>query len=60
LSVIIGSDGRPRDLRVVRSHGMGLDQKTIEAVTHWRFEPARKEGQPVAVEVNIEVAFRLY
>lgn len=60
LSAIIGSDGRPRNLRVVRSLGMGLDEKATEAVTRWRFEPARKGSQPVAVEVNIEVAFRLY
>jgi len=60
LSAIIGPDGRPRNLRVMRSLGMGLDEKATEAVSQWRFEPARKDGQPVAVEVNIEVAFRLY
>ena len=60
LSAIIGADGRPHNLRVVRSLGMGLDEKATEAVTHWRFEPAHKGSQPVAVEVNIEVAFRLY
>jgi len=60
LSAIIGPDGRPHNLRVVRSLGMGLDEKATEAVTRWRFEPARKGSQPVAVEVNIEVAFRLY
>jgi periplasmic protein TonB len=60
LSVIIGPDGRPKDLRVQRSLGMGLDEKAIEAVRKWRFEPAMKNGQPVAVQVNIEVNFRLY
>jgi TonB family protein len=60
LSAIIGPDGRPRSLRVLRSLGMGLDEKATEAVTRWRFEPAHKDKQPVAVEVNIEVAFRLY
>jgi len=60
LSAIIGPDGRPRNLRVVRSLGMGLDEKATEAVARWSFEPARKGSQPVAVEVNIEVAFRLY
>jgi periplasmic protein TonB len=60
LSAIIGPDGRPHNLRVVRSLGMGLDEKATEAVTRWRFEPAHKGSQPVAVDVNIEVAFRLY
>jgi protein TonB len=60
LWVIVGPDGRPRDIRVQRSLGMGLDEKAIEAVRKWKFEPAMKDGHPVAVQVNIEVRFRLY
>ncbi len=60
LWVVIGPDGRPRDIRVQRSLGMGLDEKAVEAVRTWKFEPAKKDGQPVAVQVNIEVNFRLY
>jgi len=57
---VIGPDGKPRDVRVQRSLGMGLDEKAIEAVRSWKFEPAKKDGQPVAVQVNVEVNFRLY
>lgn len=60
LWVVIGPDGRPHDIKVSRSLGMGLDQKAIEAVRKWRFQPAMKDGQPVAVQVNIEVNFHLY
>ncbi len=60
LSVVVGQDGRPRDIRMLRSLGMGLDEKAIEAVSEWRFEPSLKDGRPVAVQVNIEVSFRLY
>lgn len=60
LWTVIGPDGRVRDIRLARSLGMGLDQKAIEAVRTWKFEPALKDGQPVAVQVNIEVNFRLY
>jgi TonB family protein len=60
LWVVIGPDGKPRDVRVQRSLGMGLDEKAIEAVRSWKFEPAKKDGQPVAVQVNVEVNFRLY
>ena len=60
LGLIVGPDGRPRDIRVTRSLGMGLDEKAIEAVRQWKFEPARKNGQPVAVQINVEVDFRLY
>jgi len=45
---------------VARPLGMGLDEKAIEAVRTWRFEPAKKDGQPVPVQMNVEVSFRLY
>ena len=57
---VIGPDGRPRDIRVHRSLGMGLDEKAVAAIREWRFEPGRKDGIAVAVEVNVEVNFRLY
>ena len=60
LWLIVGADGRPRDMKVLRSLGMGLDQKAIEAVRQWKFEPAMKDGKPVAVQINVEVNFRLY
>lgn len=60
LWVIVGPDGRVRDVRVQRTLGMGLDEKAIEAVRTWKFDPARRNGQPVAVQVNVEVNFRLY
>src|SRR4051812_4130299 len=60
LWLIVGPDGRPRDMKIARSLGMGLDQKAIEAVRQWKFEPAMKDGKPVAVQINVEVNFRLY
>ncbi len=60
LWLIVGPDGRPRDIKVARSLGMGLDQKAVEAVRNWKFEPAMKDGRPVAVQINVEVNFRLY
>lgn len=60
LWAIIAPDGHPRDIRVQRTVGMGLDEKAVEAVRNWRFEPAMKDGHPVAVQINIEVSFRLY
>jgi len=60
LWVVIGPDGRVHDLKVQRSLGLGLDEKALEAVRTWKFDPARKDGQAVAVQLNIEVSFRLY
>lgn len=60
LWLIVDENGKPRDIKVARSLGMGLDQKAIEAVRRWKFEPAMKDGRPVAVQINVEVNFRLY
>jgi len=56
----VGADGKIHDPHVVRSLGLGLDEKAIEAVNQWLFEPASKDGRKVAVFVDIEVNFRLY
>jgi periplasmic protein TonB len=60
LSLVVGTDGKPHDIHVVRMLGLGLDEEAIKAVKRWTFEPARKDGQPVPVQVNVEVSFRLY
>src|SRR5580704_6816428 len=60
LWLIVGPDGRPRDIRVARTLGLGLDEKAIEAVKNWKFEPAMKDGKPVAVEISVQVDFHLY
>ena len=58
LGVVIGPDGKPYDVKVSKPLGEGLDAKAVEAVQQWRFDPATKDGQPVAVAINIEVSFR--
>ena len=59
LWLIVGSDGKPRDIRVARSLGMGLDEEAVEAVRKWSFQPALKDGKPVAVQINVEVNYHL-
>jgi TonB family protein len=60
VSLIVDAQGNPQRVQVVRHLGKGLDQKAVEAVEQYKFEPAMRHGEPVAVEVNIEVNFRLY
>lgn len=60
LWLIVDSGGHPRDIRVARGLGFGLDAKAIEAVKQWRFQPALKDGRPVDVQISVEVEFHLY
>jgi TonB family protein len=59
LYVEVDPTGHPRNIRVIRSLGLGLDEKAVEAVNKWRFKPGTKDGKPVTVAATIEVNFRL-
>jgi periplasmic protein TonB len=59
IALVVDEKGNPRDIRVVRPLGMGLDQKAIEAVEKWRFRPGQKDGKAVPTQATIEVSFRL-
>jgi len=60
LWLIVDAAGRPRDIKVVRGLGLGLDAKALDAVRQWRFQPALKDGRPVDVQISVEVEFHLY
>jgi TonB family protein len=61
LQGIVRKNGRITDLKVLQGIGYGLDQSAINTITtEWRFEPGTKDGQPVDVQVNMEVSFRRY
>jgi TonB family protein len=53
----IGVDGLPKDVRVRRGLGFGLDEKAKSAVEHYRFLPATKKGKPVEDLRDIQVSF---
>jgi TonB family protein len=59
LYVQIDPSGRATNIKVVKSLGLGLDEKAVEAVQKWKFSPGKKDGKPVTVEATIEVNFRL-
>lgn len=59
LEIVVRSDGSVGSIRVRRGLGGGLDQRAIEAVRQWRFNPARRHGTPVDVAVEVAVEFKL-
>lgn len=59
LEIVVRRDGSVGDVRVTRPLGSGLDQRAVAAVRQWRFSPARRQGTPVDVIVEVAVGFTL-
>jgi protein TonB len=60
MEAVVTSDGRPSQIRVVRSLDRGgLDEEAVAAVAQWRFEPGRLAGAPVDVLVVIMLDFSI-
>jgi periplasmic protein TonB len=59
LEIVIKSDGSVGDVKVLRGLGAGLDERAVNAVRNWSFAPARRQGSPVDVIVEVEVEFSL-
>jgi protein TonB len=61
LEVLVGVDGYATEVRVTKGIGMGLEERSLQTVRGWRFNPARDVAHlPVAGWITIEVVFRLY
>lgn len=58
LEIIVGTDGAPRQLKVLHGHPI-LTQAAIKAVGKWRYEPTTLAGEPVEVLTTVNVVFHL-
>ena len=61
LRVLVGADGRPREVRVLRSSGHSiLDTSAQDQVLNrWRFQPATRDGVAIDGWVEFPVEFRI-
>ena len=57
VGVWIGADGSPQNMKSIRPVGFGLDEKALQAVAKWRFEPGKKDGDKGAAYTTIEMNF---
>ena len=60
LEMVVTTNGMPAQIRVVRSLDTELDERAIEAVTEWRFEPGRLMGRAVNVLVTVVLDFTIH
>jgi TonB family protein len=56
LSLIVGTDGRPAEVKVARSAGKEFDDEAVKAVNRWRFRPAMCDGTPIPAQIHVEVS----
>jgi len=61
MRVVVLATGNVGDVEISRSLDTehGLDQQAINAMRQWTFEPGKRDGKPVAVEVTVEMTFTL-
>ncbi len=61
MSVVVLATGDVGDVSVTQSLDTeyGLDEQSMDAVRQWKFEPGSRAGEPVAVEVTVEMTFTL-
>ncbi|MGO9437448.1 MAG: TonB family protein [Terracidiphilus sp.] len=60
VDVLVGADGLPKEVRVARGLGFGLDEKASAAVWHYRFLPATKKGIPISARKTVMVSFATF
>ena len=58
LYAVIHSDGSVSDVKVLQSADDRLDNYASAALARWKFRPATKNGNPVALEAVVVIPFR--
>jgi TonB family protein len=59
LGIVVNAAGQVTNVRVLRSVGLGLDERAIEAVRQWKFRAGTLDGKAVSTRAVVEVNFRL-
>jgi periplasmic protein TonB len=59
LEIVVRRDGSVGDVRILQGLPAGLNDRAVQAVRQWRFAPARRQGVPVDVIVEVSVEFKL-
>jgi protein TonB len=59
LKTVVSEKGAPTNIRVTKPLDEGLDREAVQALEKWVFEPGRRNGDPVRVEVTVSLSFRL-
>lgn len=58
--IFIDTDGKPKSVVVIKKLGMGLDERAVETIKKWRFEPGRQYGKPVPSYLTLNLEFKIF
>lgn len=55
VGMVVDTEGKPTNLKIVKSAGPVVDHSVLEAVSQYRFQPGTVSNQPVAFPLNLEI-----
>ena len=55
VNLIVDERGLPQNVHVIQSAGTEMDAQAVRAVKQYRFKPAKENGKPVPVMLNVEI-----
>jgi protein TonB len=59
VETVIGKDGNPEEIKVLKGIGAGCDESAVEAIRKTKFLPGKQRGKPVRVIIVIPISFVL-
>jgi periplasmic protein TonB len=59
LQAVVDAQGNVTDVKILKGLPLGLQESAIQTVKTWKYEPATRGGEPVAVYLNLVVNFSL-
>jgi TonB family protein len=60
VSLYIDTNGKPSNVVVTKKIGYGMDERAVETVSRWKFEPARRYGKPIPTHMTLTLNFKLF
>jgi TonB family protein len=57
MSIVVSTEGKPHDVRVISTPNHDFDQASLKAVRQWRFEPATCDGERVEKDMVVMTQF---
>jgi TonB family protein len=59
ITLIVDPQGMPEDIRLIKGVDPGLDRNALIAAGQYRFKPALRDGEPIPVQISVEINFRM-